>query len=74
MHDQNGICTAAVGSVTHAERAKSLLARAAIRARVIKVSSGERYGCVYGIEVPCSQKKNVEEILSLQRLHVRQWT
>ena len=74
MRETNGICRAAIGSTTHATRAQNALARAAIRARVIKVSSGQKNGCIYGIELPCSQIKNAEEVLARQNIHVRGWT
>ena len=71
MHETKGLCTVIIGSATNATRAESILARAAIRSRVIKVSSEQRLGCAYGIEFPCSQKKNVEEILSRARISFR---
>ncbi|MBR2908153.1 MAG: DUF3343 domain-containing protein [Clostridia bacterium] len=74
MREANGLCRAAIGSVTHATQAQNVLARAAIRSRVIKVSSGQRNGCVYGIEIPCSQKRNAEEILSHARIAVHGWS
>ena len=74
MRETNGLCRAAIGSMTHATQAQNVLARAAIRSRVIKVSSGQKSGCVYGIEVPCSQKRNTEEVLSLQKISIRGWT
>ncbi len=74
MREANGLCRAAIGSVTHATQAQNVLARAAIRSRVIKVSSGQRNGCVYGIEIPCSQRRNVEEILSQSGIRIRGWT
>lgn len=74
MREANGLCRAAIGSVTHATQAQNVLARAAIRSRVIKASSGQRNGCVYGIEIPCSQRRNVEEILSQSGIRIRGWT
>ena len=70
MHETKGLCTVVIGSATNATRAESILARAAIRARVIKVSSEQKNGCAYGIEFPCSQKRNVEEILKNARIPI----
>lgn len=74
MREQDGLCRAAIGSVTHATRAQNALLRAAIRARVVKISSGQQSGCVYGVEIPCSQRNNTAEVLYKNGLRVRGWT
>ena len=73
MNEKKGICTAVIGSTTHATHAEEVLMRAAIRSRVVKVSSGARNGCIYGIELPCIQKENAEEVLRKSRIQIRQW-
>ena len=73
MREATGICRGAIGSTTHAERAQNALLRAAIRTRVVKVSSGQRNGCIYGIEIPCAQKQNAEEVLARQNIRIRSW-
>jgi len=74
MRDAHNICKAAIGSATHAQRAAEILLRAAIRAEVVKLSSGRKDGCIYGIELPCAQKRNAIEVLSRQRIPIRSWT
>lgn len=74
MRDEKGLCRAAIGSDTHATRAQAALARAAIRARVVKVSSDRGSGCLYGIELPCSQRNNTEEILTRSGIRIRGWS
>ena len=69
-----GICTAVIGSMTLAMRAQSLLAEAAIRASVVKVSSSQsRNGCAYGVDFPCTQTANVRAVLSAAGVRVREY-
>ncbi len=45
--------TIVIGSVTYAQKAKRLLLRSNIRARIVKNTSAEKEeGCAYGVEVP----------------------
>ena len=74
MPEGRGLCRTAIGSVSHASRAESVLARAAIRARAVKISSGESSGCIYGIEIPCSQIRNAEGILRELGIRPRGWS
>ena len=71
MRNENGLCQAAIGSMTYAVRAVDLLSRAAIRARTVKISSGQRSGCVYGIELSCAQLDNAEAVLSKSGIRIR---
>lgn len=71
MRNENGLCQATIGSMTYAVRAVELLSRAAIRARTVKLSSGQRNGCIYGIELPCSQLENASAVLSRGGLRLR---
>ncbi len=42
-----------VGSVTHAIKAKKLLSREGLRAKLIKTDASKTaHGCAYGIEIP----------------------
>ena len=66
-----GLSKAAIGSMTHATRAADLLTRAAIRARVVKISSAERSGCTYGVEFPSEQWKNAEAVLARQNIRMQ---
>ncbi|MBQ1981645.1 MAG: hypothetical protein IIV80_03490 [Clostridia bacterium] len=69
-----GTCTAVIGSMTQALRAQNLLADAAIRSTVTKISSSEtRGGCAYGVDYPCTQAANVRTVLESAGLRVRQY-
>ncbi len=69
-----GTCTAVIGSMTQALRAQNLLADAAIRATVTKISSSEtRGGCAYGVDFPCTQASNVRTVLDAAGVRVRQY-
>ncbi len=57
-------CRLSVGSVTYAEKAKRALASAAVYSEMIKLDGDSRgKGCVYGLEVSCSQLENARSIL-----------
>ncbi len=69
-----GMCTAVIGSMTQAMRAQDVLAAAAIRAQVTKISSSSTHnGCAYGVEVPCRQLKNVQNVLGNAGINVRKF-
>ena len=69
-----GICTAVIGSMTLALKAQNVLAEAAIRASLTKVSSSETHnGCAYGVDFPCVQSGNVRTVLSRAGIRVRQY-
>ncbi len=69
-----GTCTAVIGSMTLAMKAQSVLADAAIRTNIAKISSSEaRGGCAYGVDFPCTQSANVKLILSRAGVRVRQY-
>lgn len=68
-----GRCTAIIGSMTQAMKAQSLLADAAIRATVIKVSSGTSHnGCAYGVDLPCTQSGHARTALERGGIRIRQ--
>ena len=70
----HGTCTAVIGSMTGAMRAQSLLAEAAIRAAVVKVSSAKTTGgCAYGVDFPCTQSANVRAVLERAGVRVREY-
>jgi hypothetical protein len=55
-------------------QAQSLLAEAAIRASVVKVSSARSTGgCAYGVDFPCTQSANVRAVLSSAGVRVREY-
>ena len=69
-----GTCTAVIGSMTQAMRAQSILAEAAIRAVVVKVSSSKNTGgCAYGVDFPCTQMSNAQSVLSRGGVRVREY-
>ena len=71
-HSRGGVCTAIVGSMTQAMRARDALGEAAIRATVVKVSSSATHnGCAYGVEFPCVQQANVRDVLRSASITVR---
>ena len=69
-----GSCTAVIGSMTMAMRAQTVLAEAAIRAAVVKVSSAKSMGgCAYGVDFPCTQMSNAKTVLSGAGIRVREY-
>lgn len=69
-----GTCTAVIGSMTGAMGAQSLLAEAAIRAVVVKVSSSKSTGgCAYGVDFPCTQMSNAKTVLHRAGVRVREY-
>lgn len=72
--NSSGTSTAVLGSMTAAIKAQHILANAAIRADVIKISdaAGTR-GCIYGVVFPSSQLGNVRNILTIARVSVRRY-
>ena len=71
---ERGTCTAVLGSMTQAMRAQSILAEAAIRSVVVKVSSaGSTGGCAYGVDFPCTQMSNAKTVLNGAGMRVREY-
>lgn len=69
-----GTCTAVIGSMTQAMKAQSLLADAAIRGGITKISSARTHnGCAYGVEFPCTQSANVRTVLERGGVRVREY-
>ena len=69
-----GSCTAVIGSMTMAMRAQTVLAEAAIRAAVVKVSSAKSTGgCAYGVDFPCTQMSNAKTVLGGAGIRVREY-
>ena len=67
-------CSAAIGSVTQAQKAQAALAAAAIPSTVVKWEGSSRLrGCVYGVRFSCLQQRNVESVLASARIAVKQW-
>ena len=69
-----GECSAAIGSVTQAQKAQRALAEAAIPTTVVKWENSSRLlGCVYGVRFACAQANNVRTVLASARISVKQW-
>ncbi|MBE6584649.1 MAG: DUF3343 domain-containing protein [Ruminococcaceae bacterium] len=65
-------CTASLGSVTVAMRARRMLGAHGIKCDVIKISSdSSSRGCVYGIEYPCELSGSVRSLLSSVGMQTR---
>ena len=71
MKDPSGMCTLEVGSVTQAMKLQELLSRYAIPSKITKTDSSARRGCVYALSYACSQKNNVNTILSNAKINLR---
>lgn len=70
----SGSCTAVIGSMTVAMRAQTVLAEAAIRAVVVKVSSAKGTGgCAYGVDFPRTQMSNAKTVLTHAGIRVREY-
>ena len=60
--------------MTQAMKAQSLLADAAIRGGITKISSARTHnGCAYGVEFPCTQSANVRTVLERGGVRVREY-
>ena len=66
-------CKLSVGSVTYAEKAMRALAMAAIYSEIIKLDGKERgRGCVYGLEIACSQLDNAKAVLRTAGVKIKE--
>ena len=66
-------CTAALGTMTAAQKAQRALASAAIPSGLTKLGDLSRRGCVWGVSFSCNQKENVRSVLSAAGISVRAW-
>ena len=67
-------CTAVLGSMTIALKSQRILAKAAIRAEVVKVSrSTSKSGCIYGIEFDITQLTAVRTILEANHIEAKEY-
>lgn len=68
MHN---ICTASVGSLTHAMKGQKLLEGIGIAANIVKIDAKKtRKGCSYGIEFSCSEMKKARSTLGAAHLPI----
>jgi hypothetical protein len=56
-------CKLPLGSVTYAEKAMRTLSRAAIYSEIVKLEDNKARGCIYGLELSCSQLENAKTVL-----------
>ena len=64
-------CTAAIGSLTIAMKAKTALDSAALDGRIVKLDpSMTRRGCAYGIEYSCEDHKAVRSAFNTANISV----
>lgn len=65
------ICTAAIGSLTHAMKAQSALTADGIVSKIVKLDpSMTRKGCAYGIEYSCDDHKAVRSAFNTAKISV----
>ena len=65
------ICTAAIGSLTVAMRAHSVLDGTGLENKIVKLDpSMTRRGCAYGIEYPCEDHKAVRSAFNTAKISV----
>ena len=64
----NTKCRVSLGSVTYAEKAMRVLARAAIYSEIVKLDSDKGRGCVYGLELNFAQLENAKTVLRTARI------
>lgn len=68
------ICTASVGSLTHAMKGQKLLSDAGILTKIVKLDAKKtRRGCAYGIEFSCAELKNARSVLGASHLPVSEY-
>ena len=64
-------CTAAIGSLTLAMKAKAVLDDGGILGRIVKLDpSATRRGCAYGIEYSCADHKAVRSAFNTAKISV----
>ena len=67
-------CKLSLGSVTYAEKAMRTLARAAIYSEIVKLDASKGHGCVYGLELSCSQLENARTVLRSAGIKAKELT
>ena len=64
-------CTAAIGSLTLAMKAHSMLTSSGLNGRIVKLDpSMTRRGCAYGIEYSCEDHKAVRSAFNTAKISV----
>ncbi len=68
-------CSVALGSLSQAMRAQSILSAAAIPTELVKTQkSSSRRGCTYSLSFSCAQKNNVKTVLGSAKIQVFGWS
>ncbi len=73
-YEKYNVCSAAVGSLTAAQKAQKVLSSAAIPSRLVKSeTASSRRGCVWGVSFSCNQRQNVTSVFNGAGVKVRSW-
>ncbi|MBE6661663.1 MAG: DUF3343 domain-containing protein [Ruminococcaceae bacterium] len=68
------LCTASIGSLTHAMKGQRLLSDVGIESRIVKLDAKRtRRGCAYGIEFSCAELKSAKSTLGASHLPVSEY-
>jgi hypothetical protein len=67
-------CRLSLGSVTYAEKAMRALAKAAVYSEIVKLDASKGHGCVYGLELSCSQLENAKTVLRSAGIKAKELT
>ena len=66
------LCTASVGSLTHAMKGQRLLEGTGVTARIVKLDAAKtKKGCSYGLEFSCAELKRARATLGASHLPIR---
>ncbi len=66
------LCTASVGSLTHAIKGQRLLEGMGVTVRVVKPDAAKtKKGCSYGLEFSCAELKRVRAALGASHLPIQ---
>ena len=64
-------CTAAIGSLTYAIKAKRALEQAGLVGNIVKLNASmTRRGCAYGLEFHCEDQRAVRAVMNAQSIPV----
>lgn len=71
---EEGVCVAAIGSMTMAIKGSRILAQGGISAQIIALSASEtRRGCGYGVSYSCGKQYAVQQLFKNARFPVSQY-
>lgn len=68
------ICTASLGSLTLAMKARQLAKEASFETTIVKLDpAATRKGCAYGLEFPCEAQRKISTLLSKNKIKVGEY-